>query len=396
MPSFTKKSRRLSASRMCTVNCEIIPPAGLCCTPMFGRDHAVTHLVSRIRAARWWLAPVLLVVATLAPCVDAMAGDRTNLPLKNWGGFPDFRDATYDDLERLVTAELADRTLLNTKPLSRIEAARIVARAIRRIRSDETGDFNGRRDLEPVLDRLMEEFKVELAGLGVKLPDGAQPPGFVSFTPIDRFQVSSQWTNHKLSLVNEQGRTLQKWLSGGPTFESRLQIGDFLTFYVQPELSWTEDDTQARLASGYLKLTIWNIELLVGRDSLAWGPGYHNALLLSNNAQPLDQIRLGSAEPFLLPWIGRWVGPMKALIFLAQLEERRDHSFAKLSGMRLTVAPATFLELGASRMVMFDGGGPHLPLSKYPAAIYNPGFGDDRNHPEERTNNRFGVDAERR
>src|SRR3989441_2714723 len=346
-------------------------------------------------ATRWRFASALLIVTALAPLCDAVAFDRTNLPLKNWGGFSEYRDATYDDLERLVTAGLADRTLLNTKPLSRVEAARIVARAIERIRRDEPDGLNLRRDLEPVLDRLIEEFKVELAGLGVKLPDGAQPPGFVSFTPIDRFQVSSQWTNHKLSLVNEQGRTLQKWLSGGPTFESRLQIGDFLTFYVQPELSWTEDDTQARLASGYLKLTIWNIELLVGRDSLAWGPGYHNALLLSNNAQPLDQIRLGSAEPFLLPWIGRWVGPMKALIFLAQLEERRDHSFAKLSGMRLTVAPATFLELGASRTVMFDGGGPYLPLRQYPRAIFDPGFGDAP-APERRTNSLASVDAELR
>src|SRR6059058_3475398 len=84
--------------------------------------------------ARSWLATLLVVVATLVPLAEASALDRTNLPLKNWGGFSEYRDATYDDLERLVTAGLADRTLLNTKPLSRIEAARIVARAIARIR----------------------------------------------------------------------------------------------------------------------------------------------------------------------------------------------------------------------------------------------------------------------
>src|SRR5438093_1972417 len=76
------------------------------------------------------VAAVLLMTATLAAPASAIAGDRTNVPLKNWGGFSEFRDAAYDDLERLVTAGLADRVLLNTKPLSRIEAARIVARAI--------------------------------------------------------------------------------------------------------------------------------------------------------------------------------------------------------------------------------------------------------------------------
>ena len=94
-----------------------------------------------------WLVAVLLITATVAPISDATAGDRTNLPLKNWGGFSEFRDAAYDDLERLVTAGLADRVLLNTRPLSRIEAARIVARAIEKIRRDDTGGLNARREI---------------------------------------------------------------------------------------------------------------------------------------------------------------------------------------------------------------------------------------------------------
>jgi Capsule assembly protein Wzi len=358
---------------------------------LFRRD----RIVPRIAVLSAVLTATVALTVTIPPRPTAWAGDRTNIPLKNWGGFSQFRDATYDDLERLVTAGLADRTLLNTKPLSRIEAARIVARAIDRIRRDEP-ELNARRDLEPVLDRLMEEFKSELAGLGVRAPGDAVAPGFVSFTPVDRLQLSSRWTNHTQSMVNEQGRTFQKWLSGGPTFESRLQLGDFLTFYLQPELTWSEDDAAARLASGYVKLTLWNVELLVGRDSLFWGPGYHNGLMISNNAQPLDQIRLGAAEPFLLPWIGQWVGPMKALIFLAELEERRDHSHAKLAGMRLTFSPATFLELGASRMVMFNGGPKYLSLGKYPEAIFDPSFGDDPTRPEERTNSLTGIDAELR
>jgi hypothetical protein len=345
-----------------------------------------------------WLTLALLVaIVALAPLPEALAGDRTNLPLKNWGGFSLHRDAVYDDLERLVTAGLADRTLLNTKPISRVEAARIVARAIERIRRDESGGLNTRRDLEPVLDRLMEEFKTELASLGVRVSDdGATAPGFFSFTPVDRAQVFSGWANHKLSLVNEQGGKFERWFNAGLTFESRLQIGDFLTFYVQPELVLNQDYGSARLATGYVKLTLFNVELLFGRDSIEWGPALRNPLLLSNNAQPLDQIRLGSAEPFLLPWIGEWVGPMKALIFLAQLEDRRDHSHAKLSGMRFTVSPATFLELGISRVVMFDGCCPYLSLGKYPEAIFNPNFGLDSDHPEERTNNLFSLDGELR
>ena len=137
------------------------------------------------------------------------------MPLKNWGGFAEYRDSVYDDLERLVTAGLADRVLLNTKPLSRVEVARIVARAIEKIRHDEAGAYNERRDLEPVLDRLMEEFKVELAALGVRPVEGVTPPGFVSFTPIDRAQVFSGFATHGFSLVNEQGHSVKRGANGG-------------------------------------------------------------------------------------------------------------------------------------------------------------------------------------
>ena len=341
------------------------------------------------------MSMVLLVVALGLPLSAADAGDRTNIPLKNWGGFSLYQDAVYDDLERLVTAGLADRTLLNTKPISRVEAARMVARAIERIRRDESG-LNARRDLEPVLDRLIEEFKPELAGLGVQVPDAVAAPGTFSFTPVDRAMAFAGYASRHLSLVNEQGGSFQKWFNSGLTFESRLQIGDFLTFYVQPEFLGNLDYVALRLATGYVKLTIFNIELLVGRDSIAWGPAYRNHLLFSSEPQAFDQIKLGSAEPFLLPWIGEWIGPMKLLAFLAQLENSRDHPHAKLAGMRFTVSPATFMELGISRAVMFSGCCPSLPLSKYPQVFFNPSFGNDPNHPEERTNNLFSVDGELR
>src|SRR5919198_532545 len=337
---------------------------------------------------------LLLTLASAAPVPAESAADRTNVPLKNWGGFSEFRDAVYDDLERLATAGLADRVLLNTKPLTRVEAAKIVARAIETIRGDDAGALNARRDLEPVLDRLMEEFRVELAALGARTSPDATAPGFFSFVPIDRAQTFGAWANRRFSLVDGQGRTFRRGATGGLTFESRAQIGDFLSLYLQPELLENEDYGAARLATGYAKLTFFNVELLVGRDSLAWGPGYHNGLLLTNNAAPLDQIKIGAAEPFLLPWISTWVGPMKVLMFLAQLEERRDHPYTKLSGMRLTFAPATFLELGASRTVLFDGLGPNLPLRKYPEAMFNPGFGDVRTRPEERNNSLTGLDAD--
>ncbi len=79
------------------------------------------------------------------------------------------------------------------------------------------------------------------------------------------------------------------------TFETRAQLGDLVSFYLQPELLANAEYGAARLATGYAKLTLFNVELAVGRESLWWGPSLHGSLILSNNGPPLDQIRLGRA-----------------------------------------------------------------------------------------------------
>jgi hypothetical protein len=329
-----------------------------------------------------------------------MAGDRAGIPLKNWGGFSVHRDAVYDDLERLVTAGVADRAILNTKPLSRIEAARMVARAIETIRRDEAGLYNIRRDLEPVLDRLIQEFRVELADLGVKGPSAIGPgSGFWSVVPVDRAQVRAGYASRDLSFASSQGLRFQSGVNGGAGFESRAQIGDFLTFYLHPELHGNEEYGAARLISGYGKLTLFNTELVVGRDSLWWGPGLHGSLILSSNAPPLDQVRIGAAEPFLLPWIGDWIGPIKILGFVAQLETRRDHSRANLAGLRGTVTPFWFLELGASYVNMFGGDDrPRLRGTDYLRVLFDPEASDQDSPANQRFRNNalFALDADLR
>ena len=331
---------------------------------------------------------------------SAQAGDRTDIPLKNWGGFSIVRDAAYDDLERLATAGLVDRAILNTKPFSRTEAARLVARAIEKIRADSVGAYNNRQDLESVLNRLLAEFRPELASLGVKVADvdGTAAPGTFSFTPVDRAQVRGGYASRDLSLINNQGLRFQHGVNGGLTFESRAQIGDHVTFYLQPELTGNEEYGAARLVAGYVKLTAFNIELLAGRENLWWGPGLHGSLIMSNNAPPLDHIRLGSAEAFRLPWIGDWIGPTKVLGFFAQLERNRDIPRTEMAGLRATIAPFSFLELGASYVNMFGGDTPPRleGVSDYARVLFDPQASDQKSAANQRFRNNalFALDAD--
>jgi hypothetical protein len=118
--------------------------------------------------------------------------------------------------------------------------------------------------------------------------------------------------------------------------------------------------TNLQLHKGYVKLNIFNFEVEVGRDSLWWGPGYHAALLMSNNAPPIDMIKLSNPEPILLPWIFSYLGPVQFNLIFSQLnDERTGTELANpfLYGLRLGIKPHPFLELGVSQLVMFGGPG---------------------------------------
>jgi hypothetical protein len=324
----------------------------------------------------------------------ARAFDRTDVPLKNWGGPSVNRSWVYDGLEKIVLAGLAERVLLNTKPLSRVEAARIVAQAVERLQGDQYGDYNHRGYLEELLYRLIEEFGSDLREMGVETSLNREAtPGFFRSKPIDHAQFGMGFAGKDANAINDFGRKFGKGVNPYTTLEGRAQIGDFLSFYYQPQFSSGGGSTQGRLLNGYAKYTLWNMELLVGRESLWWGPGHRGSMSISNHAFPLDQVRLSSAEPFRLPWVLRRLGPFKVSTFVAQLDEDREFPNALLSGLRIGWAPTRFVELGFSRMFQFGGEGKGTPNpGQFLQLLFFNQGSDDPNSPLQ-VNNVMSFDA---
>jgi hypothetical protein len=342
-----------------------------------------------------FLAGLAMLVVGLGPSLVAHAADRTNLPLKNWGGFALRQHWAYDALEKLSLAGLTDRVVLNTRPLSRVEAARILDQALQRLEKDALGEYNNRGYLEELVEQLIDEFRPELAAMGKKSTlDFGAPPGFVSGKPVDHLQLQFGWADDRPRLAGSQGERFEDGTHGKVALDARAQIGDFLSFYLHPEFHGDDEITRVRIQNGYAKLTLWNVELLAGRDAIWWGPGYHGSMLFSNNAAPLDQVRIGAAEPFLLPWVLKYLGPMKLVFLIARLEQQRDHPFAKVAGMRINLTPVPFLELGLSRAVQFEGrNGPRPSLGDWPEIIFVPSVGDDRTKGRFRNNQLAALDV---
>lgn len=320
------------------------------------------------------IACSLFTLFFLLGSIPVYAGDRTNVPLKNWGGFSVYRSWVYDALEKLALAGFVDRALLNTKPLSRMEAARMVAQAVSKIKSEsEKGnDYSERTYLEDLVYQLVEEFGTELAAMGVKTPLNANAQSkFWGFKPVDNVQLGSAYANNSQKLVNNSGQHTKEGFNSYLTLDGRNQVGDFLSLYYQPEFTNDENNNQGRLQLGYGKITYLNTELEVGRDSLWWGPGFRGSMLFSNNAAPLDQIKLGSAEPFRLPWVFDYLGPIKATTFVGRLEsDRADYPNAYVGGYRLSLAPSRFLEIGHGRAYQFGGDGKGYGIKDFPGTIF--------------------------
>ncbi len=271
---------------------------------------------------------------------------------------------------------LVDTALLGTRPYSRPEAARIVAEALRNLDRLEGKDTEF---LEELLLELREELRPELIALGA-LP-GERKESFL--IPVERAGWRAAWLQRRAKqfpefvgtrviegtplLQNREGIIYQERYNGVLDLEGRAQWTDRLSFYLQPlvfaHAGAGDEGAELRLHKGYAKLTLGPIELEAGKDSVWWGPGRHGAFVLTNNAEPLEMVKLSNPSPVTLPWILKYLGPFQFTLLLARLEEEREFPHALLLGMRLNFKPHRLLEIGVSRGVQFGGRGAPSPDS---------------------------------
>jgi hypothetical protein len=276
-----------------------------------------------------------------------------------------------------------------------MEVARIVSVVLRKIQEDEIGRFARRADLEPVLYDLMDELAPEVEAMAIRTGDdrfAGQP--WVSIQPLSHLQVRGFYTTGATNPENSRGLKLPRGFSGTLGFDSYLQVSDFLSAYIYPEFQVDENQEDGRIVEGYVKLKFNNVALLVGRESIWWGPGYHGAMMFSNNAPPLNQVRIGTAEPFYLPWFLKYLGPTRLVLMYARLEANRDHPHAILGAWRVDFSPLSFLELGFARLVQMGGQGrPPMQWYDYLAALV---VSSDDPNSKYNTNSAYTLDATNR
>lgn len=133
-----------------------------------------------------------------------------------------------------------------------------------------------------------------------------------------------------------------------------------------------QDNRSVRFDGSHLQVVLGN--WLLGASALDrwWGPAWDGSLILSNAARPIPGLMLERRTS--LPFRSRalhWIGPWRVSVLLGELEHDRPPVQSPLYlAARIVAKPLPWLELAASRSIIFCGTGRPCGLSIWTDAIF--------------------------
>ncbi|WP_180170393.1 capsule assembly Wzi family protein [Acinetobacter sp. YH12027] len=139
--------------------------------------------------------------------------------------------------------------------------------------------------------------------------------------------------------------------AGGAQWDARLRVNA----EKDPIIDHGQD---VNVEGSYLAGKWWNQWLIAGQIPTYWGPGHDGSLVRGDASRPVYGLTMQRAEQnaFETKWLS-WIGPWQYQAFAGQLDDYNAIADAKLLGLRVTVQPLSYLELGASRMLQWGGEG---------------------------------------
>lgn len=284
-------------------------------------------------------------------------------------------DLIYNDIDRLSELGLLDSVIVGQRPYSRQAIARMAR--IARDRLD--------RDAARSRSRLSDEASRYADELLRRLDRFSGDAGDVSFAgPVTALiDAASLWYNgtdaERRGFASPFGRATEATIdplaarrlglpagtghTAGMELSQRIEPFDWLAFQARErfEYRWPDDTTVSRRSSELLLASVRaryrNAAITVGRQQFAWSQSAGDGLFLASDAPALDQISLASDHPFVLPSVLRYLGPVQGTLIFADLGPSVARSHSKLLTYKVSVQPASVLELGGTFMNHYGGAG---------------------------------------
>jgi hypothetical protein len=302
------------------------------------------------------------------------------VPLDSW---------VYPAVEKLASFGYIKSAFLALKPWTRIETANLVSEAKGKLDLDDGVP----RGIAGIQLQLEQEFAYELG-----LLDGRQ--NFTAkvesiYTRAVSINGPALTDSYHLgqSLALDYGRPFRRgtngqvgssmWTAAGP-FTVYLR-GEFQHSPSAPALSEAVRNVIAQrdlvpvppatpfaavdrphLLEAYVAINLGGWQISAGKQSLDWGPGPGGSLLWSNNADPVEMVRIVKSD-LRLPILGS-----------ARLDQffgtLRGHSLVPhpyIYGQKLNFKPLPYLELGFGRTITLGGrGGDPLNFKNFAGSFF--------------------------
>jgi hypothetical protein len=312
------------------------------------------------------------------------------VPLDSW---------IYPALDRLAAMGYREPGFAGMRPWTRMECARMI---------DESKDVQGARlflsdDGVELLDRLEEEFSYELGlqegtrnlnaslesayarGVSISGPDLADSYHFGQTVSYDFGRPFERGTNAQVgSAFRAEAGLFALYVRGEyqhtPSAPpDSLAVRDVIALKdsipVPPDVG-INGINRPRLLDTYIvmnlsPLKLDKFQLSVGRQSHSWGPGLGGSFLLIDNAEPVDMVEIVNPTPIRLPWILKFLGPVRSDHFLGRLAGRTDHPSPWYYGQKITINPLPCLEIGYARTMTIGGkGGDPFTLHNFLLSLF--------------------------
>jgi Capsule assembly protein Wzi/PAP2 superfamily len=310
------------------------------------------------------------------------------VPLDSW---------IYPAIERLAAEGYVRTAMLGMRPWTREECARLLGEAEDHIHAQEKDPPEGVARPVSALER---EFAGELgsgepaAAGGLELTSLYTRVMGISGPPLtDGFHFGQ-------TVVNDNGRPYEEGANAVAGFTAQALAGPFVAYVngeyqhapgpaalpeaaraaiaradqlpPMPALATPSVD-RFRLVEAYVAMGFHNWQISFGKQSLWWGPGEGGSMMWTDNAEPVEMLRITRVSPFKLPSIFGVMGPIRTEFFIGRLS---GHQFIfgqptgllgqwgepladqpMIHGEKISFKPSPNLELGVSRTTIFAGAG---------------------------------------
>ena len=320
----------------------------------------------------------------------------------------------YSAFDRLAAMGYVRSGMFGMRPWTRLECVRLLNEA-----ENQNIEDSRSSEAEKIYAQLSNEFAGEMREMSTGENRGRRVESIYTRVTGISGQPLTDGFNFGQTIINDYGRPYQQGFSSDNGF-SAWTIEGHLVAYVRaeyehspsaPALSLSARQfisttnslpspapptpfasvNRFQLLDSYVGLNFFNWQITFGPQTLWWGPSLGGPLMLSDNAAPINMLRINRVSPFKLPSILGWLGPWRMETFLGQLT---GHDFVYqsntslvgqfgqpvsrqpfLDGTRLSFKPLPNFELGFSLTVVFAGGPTPLTAHTF-FHSYSPGQGN--------------------